>query len=55
MTAVKICGLTRAEDVAAACALGAAYAGFNFAASSPRRVTPEAARELAAACSPGVL
>jgi len=55
MTAVKICGLTRTEDVAAACALGAAYVGFNFAKSSPRRVTAEAARELAAACAPGVL
>jgi phosphoribosylanthranilate isomerase len=55
MTAVKICGLTRAEDVAAACELGAAYAGFNFAAESPRRVTPDAARELARACAPGVL
>jgi phosphoribosylanthranilate isomerase len=55
MTAVKICGLTRAEDVAAACALGAAYVGFNFAAASPRRVTLEAARDLAAASAPGVL
>ena len=33
MTAVKICGLTRAEDVAAACALGATYVGFNFTAA----------------------
>lgn len=55
MTAVKICGLTRAEDVVAACELGAAYVGFNFAAASPRRTTPAAARELAAACAPGVL
>jgi phosphoribosylanthranilate isomerase len=55
MTAVKICGLTRAEDVAAACVLGAAYVGFNFAAASPRRITPDRARELAAACAPGVL
>lgn len=55
MTAVKICGLTRAEDVAASCALGAAYVGFNFAAASPRRIRLETARELAAACVPGVL
>jgi phosphoribosylanthranilate isomerase len=55
MTAVKICGLTRAEDVADACALGAAYVGFNFAAASPRRVTAERAREIASACRPGVL
>jgi phosphoribosylanthranilate isomerase len=55
MTAVKICGLTRAEDVAAACELGAAYVGFNFVASSPRRITNAIARELAAAAGPGVL
>ncbi len=55
MTAIKICGLTRAEDVLAICRLGAAYAGFNFVLSSPRRVTPAAARELSAACSPGML
>jgi phosphoribosylanthranilate isomerase len=55
MTAVKICGLTRPGDVAAACELGAAYVGFNFVASSPRRVTNAIARELAAAASPGVL
>ncbi len=55
MTAVKICGLTRPEDVEDACALGAAYAGFVFAAASPRRITAARARELAAACRPGVL
>ncbi len=55
MTAVKVCGLTRPQDVAAACELGAAYVGFNFAASSPRKVTLEAARELAAATSSAVL
>lgn len=55
MTAVKICGLTRAEDVAAACELGATYVGFNFAAPSPRRITNAVAREAAAAAPPGVL
>jgi phosphoribosylanthranilate isomerase len=55
MTAVKICGLTRPEDVAEACALGAAYVGFVFAETSPRRVSPAQARELVAACAPGVL
>jgi phosphoribosylanthranilate isomerase len=55
MTAVKICGLMRPEDVAAACELGAAYVGFNFVAASPRRVTSAIARELAAAAAPGVL
>jgi phosphoribosylanthranilate isomerase len=48
MTAVKICGITREEDVAAACELGAAILGFNFAAGSPRRISPARARDLAA-------
>jgi len=51
VTEVKICGLTRESDVAAACSLGAAYLGFNFSATSLRRVTPERARDLAAAVS----
>ncbi|HTR03267.1 MAG TPA: phosphoribosylanthranilate isomerase [Thermoanaerobaculia bacterium] len=55
MTAVKICGLTRARDVVLAGALGATYAGFNFSAASPRRVSPEEARVLAAAVRPGML
>lgn len=55
MTEVKICGLTRPGDVALACALGARYVGFNFAAASPRRVDPARATELAAACSRNVL
>lgn len=55
MTAIKICGLTRPEDVALACALGATYVGFNFAESSPRRVSLETARELGDATAPGVL
>ena len=55
MTAVKVCGLTRVEDVRLACRLKATYAGFNFVAASPRRVTPSAARELCEACAPGML
>jgi phosphoribosylanthranilate isomerase len=55
MTAVKICGLTRREDVALACAVGASLLGFNFSAQSPRRVTPDSARRLAEAAAPGVL
>ncbi|HXM79374.1 MAG TPA: phosphoribosylanthranilate isomerase [Thermoanaerobaculia bacterium] len=54
MTEVKVCGLTRPEDVALACALGARYVGFNFAAVSPRRISIEQARELAEAVAPGV-
>jgi phosphoribosylanthranilate isomerase len=54
MTQVKICGLTRPQDVESACALGASFVGFNFAAVSPRRVSVERARDLARATSPGV-
>ena len=51
MTDVKVCGLTREEDVRAACALGAAYVGFNFSVLSARRVAPARARSLAAAAT----
>ncbi|HKF43087.1 MAG TPA: phosphoribosylanthranilate isomerase [Thermoanaerobaculia bacterium] len=54
-TRVKICGLTRPRDVELACELGAAWLGFNFAAVSPRRVTVEAARELASLARPGTV
>ena len=51
---VKICGLTTAESVEAACAAGAAYLGFNFFERSPRSVTIEKARELAVDVPPGI-
>ena len=38
---VKICGLTRREDVEAAVEAGADYVGFVLADFSPRHVTPE--------------
>lgn len=50
----KICGLTRAEDVAAAVAAGAGYLGFNFFEKSPRFVTADTARALALDVPPGV-
>ena len=53
MTEIKICGLTRPEDVALACELGARWLGFNFAAESPRRVELGRAKELAAAAAAG--
>jgi len=54
MTEVKVCGLTRREDVGLACELGAAYVGFNFAAVSQRRVTVAEGRRLSEAAGPGV-
>lgn len=48
MTRVKVCGLTRAEDVRLAVELGAWAVGFVLAAS-PRHVVPAKARDLAAA------
>jgi len=55
MTEVKICGLTRSEDVVAACELGASILGFNFVAASPRRLTIGRAREISAAAPATVL
>lgn len=51
---VKICGLTRPEDVAACHAAGAAYIGFNFFPKSPRYVSPATARTLALEAPPGL-
>jgi phosphoribosylanthranilate isomerase len=44
--AIKICGLSTPEAVAAALDEGAAMAGFIFFAKSPRHVTPELAASL---------
>ena len=52
---IKICGLTRAEDVAAAAKAGAAYLGFVFFAPSPRSLTPDMARDLMLSAPPGVV
>ncbi len=42
---VKICGITRLEDAVSAARFGADAVGFVFA-DSPRRLTPDAAREI---------
>ena len=46
MTRIKICGLTREEDVDAAVAAGADAIGFVFYPPSPRYVQPQRAAEL---------
>lgn len=50
--AMKFCGITRAADAWAAADLGAAAIGFIFAPKSPRAITPEAARAIAATLPP---
>lgn len=51
---VKLCGLRRAEDVAAANEIRPDYIGFVFAPKSRRAVTPEQAKVLRAQLDPAV-
>lgn len=51
---VKICGLRRASDVAAAADAGARYVGFVFFSRSPRHVSIAEAAALASAVPPGI-
>ena len=44
---VKICGLSRPEDVTAAARAGAVYGGFVFFPKSPRAVSADVAQALA--------
>lgn len=53
-TRVKICGLTREQDVDAAVAAGADAVGFVLYRASPRHVTPDRAAALAARLPPYV-
>lgn len=53
-TRVKICGITRPEDGLAAARLGVDAVGLVFHPASPRRVTAEQARAVAAALPPFV-
>ena len=52
---LKVCGLTRLEDVRLAVRHGANALGFNFHSGSPRCVTVEDARRMAADLPPDVL
>jgi phosphoribosylanthranilate isomerase len=52
---VKICGLTRPDDAELAAELGASAVGMIFWGGSPRAITPEVARRVAAAVPRRVL
>lgn len=52
--AIKFCGLSRVEDVAAAADAGARYVGFVFFAKSPRNVSVAQARALALEVPAGI-
>jgi phosphoribosylanthranilate isomerase len=54
MTLVKICGLTREQDVDAAVAAGADLVGFILVPGTPRYLDPDRARALAARVPAGV-
>ena len=54
MTRVKICGICRPEDGAAAAAAGATAIGMVFGPASPRAVGVDAAREIVSALPAGV-
>ncbi len=53
-TRVKLCGLTRPEDIAAANAAKPEYIGFVFAQKSRRFVSPAAAAQLKGLLAPGI-
>ena len=53
-TRIKVCGLTREQDVDAAVAAGVDAVGFVLYAPSPRAVTPERAAQLASRLPPFV-
>lgn len=53
--AVKICGITNAEDAALAVSAGADALGFVFHAKSPRAVEPAVVRRIVAGLPPFVL
>lgn len=54
MTKIKLCGLTRPEDIAAANVLEPDFVGFVFAPKSRRYVTAEQVRALRSQLSPSI-
>lgn len=54
MTKIKMCGLTRPEDIAVANRLGVDYVGFVFAPKSSRLVMPSQAAKLKALLEPPI-
>ena len=52
---IKVCGLTRAQDIEAVNALGVWAVGLNAYPYSPRYLTPKKMAELAALLTPGIL
>lgn len=52
---IKICGLTRKQDIREAVIAGASYIGLVFFEKSPRHVSPELARELALEAPVGIV
>lgn len=55
MTKIKLCGLTRVQDIQAANELFPEYIGFVFAPKSRRYVSPEKASELRKLLCPNIL
>lgn len=54
MTKIKMCGLTRPEDIKAANMIMPDYIGFVFAEGSRRYISPEKAAELRKTLAPGI-
>ena len=54
MTRIKLCGLSRPEDIQAANRLTPDYIGFVFAPKSRRYVTPRQAAQLSQQLLPGI-